>query len=285
MRKVRDLVPNLSKKDGKFGIEIEMEGNRLPGGDDLHGTNWRYERDGSLRGRQTGEYVLREPVDFDKISKDLDVLRDTMVNKNTVFEVGVTAGVHVHMNMQKENLIDLYKFLTLYYIFENTIVDFCADWRKGNHFCLRACDAENVIDYVVSSVIHGSFVFDDNIRYSALNLTSLLKYGSVEFRALQSDDNFDNIIVIAGTLEKILESSKEFETPIDIISAFSSSGEVFGIEMLGEWAKYYDVKNTENMKIGMRLAQDLAYCTDWKYMLRQEAARPARKKKIIIMDE
>ena len=55
------------RTDGDVGIEIEVEGRRLP----ITEKYWRMEKDGSLRGPENMEYVLDRPMSLKDAKKAL----------------------------------------------------------------------------------------------------------------------------------------------------------------------------------------------------------------------
>src|SRR5690606_18613014 len=130
----------------------------------------------------------------------------------------------LHMNVGHYKPLDLVKFLCCYYILEEAIISTCGENRIGNHFCLRAVDAEYMIKLINESIATGTFrvLKNDIIRYSALNLCALFRYGTVEFRAIQTTTNFtEQIMNIAHILHNIRENSQRYNTPADVLGEFS----------------------------------------------------------------
>ena len=257
-------ILDLNPKQGDVGVEIEMESNsdnefpNVPG--------WRLTHDGSLRGH-SGEYVLTEPVpvkDLPVLIKNLQVALEA--NK---MEIRYTfrAGVHVHVNVQQLTVKQVRNFAALYLLLEELLIDTCGSDRVGNFFCLRAVDAEFLIDYVAGVISQGR-LYDLNtndIRYAAINFKALPQYGSIEFRALATQPDLENIAPWANLLVSLREKAKTLENPQRILEDFSMLGSRGWVEnMLGEY--YYMVKDNpkfdEHIWTGMRLAQDFIYFSE-----------------------
>lgn len=202
-------------KEGLLGVEVEVEGINLPY---LDG-DWRTENDHSLRG-ESREYVMREPRSLADTHSVLENLGAALNAEGTEFIESVRAGVHVHLNVQDLTIVEMYNLMTIYYIVEYILVHYCGETREGNLFCLRATDAEYQINVVEQAVKKKSLniLGDDIIRYSALNLCSLSKYGSLEFRAMRSTKDFSVLHTWCNMIAHLKELAKKFDTPADVYS-------------------------------------------------------------------
>jgi hypothetical protein len=256
-------LPRKYKTDGDVGIEIEVEGERLPKLDKY----WRNEHDGSLRGPENIEYVLERPMSLKDARIALKYL-SVQYNKNdsNVHDT-VRAGVHVHINVQDLNIIELYNFMTLYLILEEVLVKHCGQYREGNLFCLRTCDADYLLSCLQQAAEQKHFraLVTDNLRYASMNVKALGTYGSLEFRAMRGTRDLDLIYNWAEMLLGLREEAKKYSSPDKIIEGFSEGeAEQFLRTALGGHAEDYMCKGFEHMLCdGMRRAQDVAYCVDW----------------------
>lgn len=264
-------IPNNMKVAGDVGVEIEVEGLRLPQGDKY----WRREQDGSLRGAENAEYVLRTPLTLHQLKMALKSLAMGYKKNESVVDDSVRAGVHVHVNVQDLNIIQLYNYLTLYLVFEELLTKFCGKSREGNLFCLRACDAEFLIQalqYAAQNRRWRTLVTDD-LRYASVNVKALGNYGSLEFRAMRSTKDFDVIQTWAEILVMLREKAKEFFEPTDIINGFSEGeSSTFLDRIFGQYAhifKAYDGYEKALVR-GVRIAQEVAFCTNWQELIEQE---------------
>lgn len=271
---------------GEIGCEIEVEGTRLPGlfidpdtgkpPSDLR-YHWRTHNDASLRannvGDMTAEYVLREPVDRDALGKVFDYFdKHWKTHKATSYNTYRTS-VHVHLNVSQWPMRKVYAFITAYMILEEVLVDFAdggTGYRKGNRFCLRAKDAEYIITSLQQAArqeFRGRFD-RRTLKYGALNIAALSQYGSLEFRALRGTVDTSLIRKWISLLLAVKDFSERFETPNQIVQEFSALGPdkflraVFGPEVAGELGE--DQREVgDQLFDGMRLAQDVAFSTEW----------------------
>ena len=261
MKNLRELF-DLYSVEGDVGVEVEVEskGNELFRPVDHY---WRIEGDGSLRGN-AAEYVLMQPCKINEVKDRLDYLSNSIKESGAKIDYSFRAGVHIHVNVQELNIKQMITFASVYFILEECLVDWCGEDRVGNHFCLRACDAEYVIDFV-SNVVNSGFYDDfmrDEVRYASLNFTAIPKYGSLEFRALATEEDFSRIEKWAKILHHIKMKSLEYEIPQDILYDFSVQGpEGWARSLLGDY--FQEIENVggveQKLINGMRLAQDLIY--------------------------
>lgn len=266
-------VPERFKTAGDVGIEIEVEGRNLPYPEKY----WKREQDGSLRG-ESAEYVLVKPLSLDQAAIALKSLAIDYKKAGAEIDDSVRAGVHVHVNVQTLNIVELYNFITLYLVLEELLVEFCGPTRVGNLFCLRSCDADFLVDSLKAAARGRRFrtLVDDNLRYASMNVKALGNYGSLEFRAMRSTTDFNLIHTWASILVGLREAAKQFGEPRDIINGFSE-GEAIGFldRVLGEHADifkdYRDVAGA--LTRGMRIAQDVAFCCNWQDFLEPEKPR------------
>lgn len=278
-KKVKDLFAGAFKaKAGEVGIEIEVEGEGL-----IHGgvgPYWHYHQDGSLRGKESAEYVLIDPIDRRLVIEALDKLflglekNGAKLRKNSP-----NTSVHVHLNVQEWTLKKTYNLIVLWYILEHTLLEWCGDERIGNLFCLRGSDAELQIIKLATACKSGRYdviAHQDGLRYSALNYTALSKFGSLEFRPLAGVYDTDVIHTWVQALCSLKDFADKFDNPTEIIQEFSRSGpEDFFKEVLpGALGRTFQNKTLhKQLHSGMRLIQNLAYCVAW------EKDTPGEKKK------
>lgn len=255
---------------GDLGIEIEVEGSNLPTPEKF----WRREADGSLRGEESAEYVFSRPRTLKEAREALDYLAQCYIDNESVIDDTVRAGVHVHVNCQDLTMVELYNFMTLFFVFENVLTKFCGEYRQGNLFCLRACDADRILHVIRAAAKDRKFrqwFHHDNNRYAAMNIKALGDYGSLEFRAMRSTSDMDIIYIWAKILYDLREKAKTYTSPYEIIAGFSQYGSrEFMKQVFGSNVQYLfnEYKNTSELESdlfkGMRNAQDIAFCADWE---------------------
>jgi hypothetical protein len=256
---------------GEIGVEIEVEGTSLP---EMR-AYWRNERDGSLAGPESREYVLSKPLDLDGVKKALAYMEKMWTANGTTIHDAVRAGVHIHINCQRLTLIQLFNFITAFLILENCLTKWCGPTREGNLFCLRSKDASYLVAQLVAATGNRKRMrqvfHTDMLRYAAMNVKALGDYGSLEFRALRSTRDLSVVMKWATILYNLREHILKYENPIQLIQEFSMDGGVeFAEKLLGDHAaEVFALYDTEahlqhDLYEGMRNAQDVAYAVeDW----------------------
>lgn len=261
-----------SLSEGDVGIEIEVEGKRLPY-DKVKRKYWRVESDGSLRGEGIDtacEFVLAEPMSLVKAKEALSHLDEAYAANKSKVNDSPRAGVHVHVNCQRLTLLELYNFITAYLIFENCLVSFCGPDREGNLFCLRAKDAEYLIYSLCRALETGDYrrtLSTDELRYASMNVRALGCYGSLEFRAMRGTRDMDRIALWAEMLVNLRDSAAKFQNPVEMIMESSEGGfEALAEKLFGENASViYSQPDWQAKAVeGMRRAQEVAFSGDWE---------------------
>lgn len=247
-----------------LGIEIEVEGVDVPF---VETETWRTETDGSLRG-ESYEYVS-VPLSFDEYKGALEELLKEFEESGLEFNQSDRTGTHVHFNVQRMTTRQLAVFLTVYYILEDAIVDLCGENRVGNHFCFRMSDAPLVSTYLMSAYQreYAPLLSTDDLRYSALNLQSLFKYGTVEYRAIQTELPCVTLEKIVSIIKCLMETSTEFNNPREVIENFSGNvtENFLRIVFRGQedLMKLLHL-DPDKMLSAVRRIQDFAYCRNWE---------------------
>ena len=236
MKKLHELL-GLPLSNGVFGVEIECEGHNL---NPIETETWITERDGSLRGaypKCSSEYVMRRPVTGTRLGGAIDELINHQ--KNAEFKFSFRTSVHVHINVQKYTIDELLAFIYACLILEEPLMNFCGETRKGNRFCLRVRDAEGY-DHTLNSIFQYGWrairdLDGDAIRYSAINIHALRKYGSVEFRGMRGNMDRDILIPWCHTLWSIRNVATKLGSPIAVYNEFIKKGnEEFAKDMMGK---------------------------------------------------
>lgn len=265
-------IPPQYHTTGDVGIEIEVEGERLPHTEKY----WKMEADGSLRNDpESMEYVLSKPSTLDQARIALKYL-NVMYNKHdTKVHDTVRAGVHVHINVQDLNIIELYNFMTVYIILEDLLTKYCGEFREGNLFCLRTGDAEYLLHELVKVAQTKRFsrLVTDDLRYASMNVKALGTYGSLEFRAMRGTRDLDTIYKWAEILLGLREVAKTFSDPNDVVNGFSEAeADIFLDRCLGTNADMFrEYSGWEKLiSQGMRRAQDVAFATKWTKFREEE---------------
>ena len=273
---VVNIYGHLPVKGAVVGLEIEMEGNKFPkpnnSGKDLIPPEWKYTKDGSLRGLDNAEYIFAKPLPFSQVDRCLDNLWDMLDKYGSKLDDSNRTSVHVHMNVQEWHLNRVTSFLALYFAVEEILTEWCGDHRVGNLFCLRAKDATGIVakvkDFIASD---GQIGFPEGMHYSGCNLHALGKFGTIEIRALRGCTDKNDIKTWVSILRRLYDLSAEYPDPRQVVEGFSGEGPMAYLErILGPYTgtvlegidfDHQDVM--DSMYEGIRQAQDVAYCRDW----------------------
>jgi len=246
----------------EVGIEIECEGHNL---DIPLRYYWAKHQDGSLRGESI-EYVLKQPISRGNTLKALEYLSKNLADNNSRVDVSYRTSVHVHLNSQHMKIRDIVNQICLYICFEELLLEFCGNSRVGNLFCLRVSDAENFLQHMRRFIRSGNLrsITNDDLRYCAINVAALGKYGSLEFRSLRGTTDPQLIQQWIRMLLDIRDAAQLYDNPQRICEEMSHLGprdfirKVFSADNAAILEEQDMI--SERMFNSVRLAQDIAYC-------------------------
>lgn len=219
MKKLLELLA-IPKQSGDFGVEIEVEGRNLPNIDDMY---WKSVADHSLRGGM--EYVFKKPVALKAVPALIKRLNDQFKAVGADPEFTFRTSVHVHMNAQSLTYEQLLNTIYIYLLLEEPLMNFCGEERKANRFCLRIRDAEQAMD-VFTNLFRGADeltlkkIPNNKMRYAAINIEALIKYGSLEFRAMQGNMDGERITKWCTALDKIKKFACKYNNPSEIYNFY-----------------------------------------------------------------
>lgn len=217
MKKLFQLLGKNKPIAGLLGIEIEAEGKDMR---EVITKYWRSENDGSLRGHYPetkAEFVLHKPIELNEVVPALEEL--TKALKGATFDFSFRTSVHVHVNVQDLTHAQIMNMVYTYLLIEEPLMTYCGKSRKANRFCLRAADAEGLLTTINKMIREGEgshYLADDNIRYSAINLAALNKYGSIEFRGMRGNMDIEVISTWATALTNLKAFAAAQESPVEI---------------------------------------------------------------------
>ena len=266
----KSALPTLAKLlgmnpvDGDIGIEIEMEGNKHFPPDYDHW--WKNTEDNSLRGYCI-EYITNRPIKIGEVKDYLQHLKKILEEKGIQIYDSFRAGVHVHVNCLDLNTTQLGNFAALYYCMETALTRFCGTKREGNFFCLRLKDAEYPLTLLTSSLANNNIspLNTDDLRYAALNLRSLFRHGTLEFRAMETTPNLEKIRPWVEILYRLKEYAvkmgdrKLISYDISYFGPKTWIGKILGPDLL-ELLDYPDLER--DVIKDMRLVQELINLKD-----------------------
>lgn len=251
--------------DSCIGVEIEMETMNTGLLDRL--SRWSRVREGSIEG---WEIVLREPSYHDSLFLALnELVQLEELETPTVFTE--RTSVHVHVDVRDMTAIQFMNFVTLAIMFEPVFYKYVAEHRSGNHFCWSTLDCQSIISKLVSvykAISRGESSMRDTLvsafhlestKYSGINLSSVPRYGSLEFRMHEGTCSPQKIIRWINILMSLKNyAMDEGRTPLNILTTKEEVGiDSIFTAVLGSYRGIlsYDGVDKDILK-GIRSAQD-----------------------------
>lgn len=261
---------NIVKYDGLLGVEIETETlvpYELP-----RMKFWTTVADGSLRNYGI-EYVLNQPLNT---GADLDAALEEFETKTKKFDFiqdSVSTSVHVHINFLNQTFRTLANFLTVYSLMENLLIRFSGPDRLSNLFCLPICDAEEIVENIISLLtqidnpggFRGIRLGADMMKYGAINISAFPQRGSLEIRSFRGVTDVNIIRDWTTLLKNMLEYSKRDITPVDIVNQWRDTQiemieDVFGNKFQLLICDNVDALVQKNLWYAARIA---SFTKDW----------------------
>ena len=267
MEKVKDMFFRGKNIRGEIGIEIEMEGKGFPM-EDLD--SWYSREDGSLRGAEEDkrEFVLIRPCKREDTLARLSSLSADLEEHGSKINPSYRTGVHIHTNVRDMTFNQVFTYIFSYYMFEDALMQFAGDDRVGNLFCLRARDAEGIGRTLEKAIKRRDLLalYTDEIRYSSMNLKSLKQYGSIEFRGLPFNGDFQQIESWIQLLLAVKDFSLTVENPKELVALLSKKGgATLAKEVFGDLFPLLPKVDWDVLLLNsVRLVQRLVYLIDWE---------------------
>jgi len=167
------------------GIELELE--NVDASTIMQYTGeaplWNTVGDGSLR--NNGIELVSVPIAGVNIPNALESLDTILKQGAKTAEISERCSMHVHIDMRDVTVRQLLNFLIVYTIFEEEFFKYVGYYRKDNPYCVPLVDAYNLqelMEKLTGTDRQVERLINQWPKYSALNLKSLLKLGTVEIR-------------------------------------------------------------------------------------------------------
>lgn len=218
-------LPSKGPAKDSVGVEIEMElRSPLPSDPLINdiAPKWQVKGDGSLR--NNGYEFVSQPTAM----KELDTLMgqwDKMMGSKLLADRindCPRASVHVHVNVRDYTYNQLMNIIIAYTLLEGVLVAYCGKYRFGNLFALRIPEASSNFRNVMSRVKeYAPFKLNSDHRYGALNLCSVGRFGTIEFRSLGSVYDPKEIdLWVSGLRYMADHAATQYKKPPDVYARY-----------------------------------------------------------------
>lgn len=255
-----------------IGIELELEGvTSIPV---LKSPNyWSVKEDGSLRNLSANttsiELVLNFPLSGHDLTSAISYLNTVLNSKKEKYKISPRCSTHIHLDVRELDFNKLLNLLIIYTILEKPLYNYCGGDRENNNFCLPFYKAEkNVFEHLsYFDIVNEHFNKLQNIvlsdyRYSGLNLCSIKKFGSLEFRQFPGTMDVHKISQWINIIMCIKKAAIEYNKELKVLPlSFSENGiEKSVSDIFGKYFKYIKYSQLEyDVLCGVRQAQDIIY--------------------------
>lgn len=238
------------------GVEIEIEQARsLLTKEPLW---WSVKEDHSLRNNGL-ELVFKAPFRGTDVISAVDEAYTALITKK--MQVSPRTGIHVHVDARDLNIKSLKKFCLLYALTEEPLFKWVGEHRDSNSFCLPWYEAdgdiENICKMLAKEKANLTIEARRLHRYSACNLNAIYKFGSVEFRHLQTTLDPARLVTWINLLLCLKVAAIEAPTPEKILENFQEIGRTRFIKnIFGPLASQLEPGTID---LGLLLAKELVY--------------------------
>lgn len=221
---------------GEYSVEVESEFRVPPEYSREVAMHWSIKDDGSLRG-YSKEFITKKPASLVEVKEKLDLLYGLDIFKNYYKESGRTS-THVHVNAHHWTHEQLIQVLMVYYTCEPTLMKLAGELREGNLFCLPmySCpDTMTIVDMVVNQSwkrLQSAQVFND-FKYNALNVASIGRLGTIEFRQLKGTGNVEEVKDWLGKIDSLVKKALSYKSVKELWSAIDADSYGFVTRALG----------------------------------------------------
>jgi len=256
---IKELLGLPNNYKDVYGVEFEIEYKR---GVEFKRAPEGWSVDPDEHSIRNGlEYVMDRPEDLISVRRTIDKFSE-VVPTDIVNDNGY-AGTHVHCNVSDLTKNQLFNFILTYLSMENVLSKrFFGEDREGSLFCLRLSDADYLEKILRRVVVEDNLrlLEQENIRYCSLNVLSLFKYGTLEFRGLRGDGDYERVKDWIVVIHALKEFSRKVEDPIALLTLSSKTAGEFAKEILPDLSK----EEQQEVYRGVRRVQGIAFEGSWE---------------------
>lgn len=255
-----------------IGVECEYEGvkdSTLP--KHTYADFWSYHEEGSLKDNGA-EYVFATPMFGVDALNSIEWLVSHA--KTSDWKCTKRTGIHVHLDVRDLTVPQLAGLCIIYAAVEPILYHWVGDGRDSSHFCVPLYRADEAL-LGACSIIRSAFQDDKEDghsallqaeefqRYAGFNLQALHKFGSIEFRQLQTThdearltDWINMLMSLKATAIKLPQSDGAVVRMIQRMGVREFLNYVFPSQLA---AKLYTPKSEEEFVTqGLPSARDIA---------------------------
>lgn len=225
-KKVIDCFPMHKQPDtGRFGVEIEMEGEGLP--ERIQG--WALKEEHSLRG-ESREFATDRAVSMAELRERLFAVRKAL-DKSKV-DTSYRGSTHIHYNVQNETFRTVLNEWVIFTAIEPIFLNIVGGNRNGNLFCLPSYDTGDTVQAFynqLKAIAAGRSKWDERGKYAAHNTDPIRRFGSVEYRFFPPETG-ERITVWCQYLDRLWELARGYKTTSslhDDVLKYLTNPEVF----------------------------------------------------------
>ena len=213
----------------RVGVEVEFEGvkdgEQLPKEDWV--SYWEGKLDRSLHDHGW-EYVFSRPMFGEDVVAAVTALCAHAKKKK--YKTSIRTGLHVHVDVRDMTQIELARMVVLYSLFEKAVYRFVGNNREENVFCMPWHVADQVAFHANNIISEGNDIRRaaealENEKYGGLNLDSLARFGSVEFRHALTTTDADWILKWINLCLSFRRAAQKLDaSPLELIHNLSAVG-------------------------------------------------------------
>jgi len=192
---------------------------------DDHIDHWKLVRDGSC-GLELVSPILSGEDGLRQIEAVCDALREVGAKVDT------SCGLHVHVDARDLSEKEVAKVFIAYSRYEPLFDALLPVSRRGNlnRFCLSIKDAVSLAADYANNLQH-TYRRQYGTRYLKVNLESLIRHGSIEFRqhsgTIESEKINNWVVLMVGFVDEIIKYRMATKLPVMTLASFKT---LFGIK-------------------------------------------------------
>lgn len=208
-----------------YGIELEIENT---GDITTVPSLFHITTDGSLR--NNGKEYISGPATYHTLyyglskffkKNPLVTLLEEDGDYSPLSNYSDRTSIHVHTNFRDMSLGDLASLLLLYQFLEKVLFAYCGEGREDNIFCTplsQTLVVRNVLPQLLENKLDIPSLTRDWVKYTALNISPLATYGTVEWRHMPGTNDLNKIAGWLRIIGAIIRTIKN--NPFDYLLNF-----------------------------------------------------------------